>query len=350
MVCLTSGCKKRNNLNPDGYCPDCIKRQKLRKPCVNDVKCLKCDQVFENDTTCGIQCEICEEWVHPVCIDISLEAYDILFKKGVSALSGFKWFCDKCDIKLIQTIDKMATIESKTTILEKDMKVVIERVEKIEKNIKHSVKDEVSEFLEHKDEIDWRKNNLVVFGLPEPVEPSGISTGPWNTEKKIEQDTIKIKEIITTELGVGLSPRNEIYGARRLGTWNPDRPRPLRITFDDIQTKRSVLGSAKKLKQSTDPVLKGMHINPDLTEEQRKADAVLRTEMWRRRTENNENVVIRKGKLVIAEFEVTKIRTKLSDRKTKGDSSGASNSKTNSGSQPNRSDTPVVDNTAAKTC
>ena len=60
-----------------------------------------------------------------------------------------------------------------------------------------------------------------------------------------------------------------------------------------------------------DDIANRLYINPDLTPEQRKLDQKLRQEMWRRRTENKENVIIRKGEIVKVDWEVIKNRTNV---------------------------------------
>ena len=301
MPCKTGGCNKRRQLNDAGYCADCVKRQEKKKITKEAEKCLKCDIEFKNDEKeCCIQCEICEGWVHSICIDITREVYDVLYKKGGSSLSGFKWFCGECDKKIVEVIDKMASIETKTKCLEKDMEIVKEKIEKIEKSIKTRVKDQVADVIDDREEVEWRKYNLIVFGLPE--SPSE------ETDDRIDEDTWKMEDIKKTDLNVSLSPRNGIYDARRLGKLDKNKTRPLRITFDDIRTKRDVLINAKKLKKCSEPYKKQMFINPDLTAKQREEDEQLRKKMWERREKFNENVIIRKGKIVTAPFEVRKIR------------------------------------------
>ena len=106
------------------------------------------------------------------------------------------------------------------------------------------------------------------------------------------------------------SPR--IINAIRLGKkpTNDDgkqiRPRPLKITFSDIQIKRDVLTSSKNLRQSQNPINKNLYINPDLTLEQRRKDQELRNEMWKIRETQGKNVVIQKGKIVEVPHNVNK--------------------------------------------
>ena len=78
-------------------------------------------------------CEICEGWTHSVCINISVDVYNVLYKNADSRQCGFKWFCDQCNKKMTEAIDKLVSIETKTKNLEKEMETVKEKVTKLEK-------------------------------------------------------------------------------------------------------------------------------------------------------------------------------------------------------------------------
>ena len=184
------------------------------------------------------------------------------------------------------------------------MTVVKDQLESIQKTIKTSIKENLTEAIDDKKEIDKRKMNLVVFGMNEVVD----SENSWSTTEKINKDIEDITEIIKNELGVGISPRNGIIDARRLGMKKSDKPRPLKIEFKDIQTKRDVLTNARKLRDSENPQAKNMYINPDLSEKQRELDSALRAKMWTMRGEG-QNVIIRKGAIVTADHVVRKTRS-----------------------------------------
>ena len=159
--------------------------------------------------------------------------------------------------------------------------------------------------------------NLVIFNLPEPVHTTETV---WDIPEKVEKDIATVKEIVERELKI-IIPTGVILDARRLGSNtknNTDsgnketpKPRPLKVMFSDIKKKRDILSAAKTLRQSEDAIANKLYINPDLTPEQRKKDQILREEMWRRRSCNNENVIIRRGEIVTAPFDVVKKRTKL---------------------------------------
>ena len=190
----------------------------------------------------------------------------------------------------------------------------------IKSTISKIVRNEIDEGLHERNDIEARKMNLIVFGVPEPKLDDGSD---WTTDKKIEADIKLTRDTLTRELGTAMSPRDGIVDARRLGLKSDSGPRPLKLVFNNIQTKRHVLTNAKRLRDSNDPVAKGLYINPDLTKRQREKENVLRNEMWKQR-QSGKNVIIKKGKIVEVEFNVNKVRK--SRPTTSGDTINRENS------------------------
>ena len=303
VYCSVSRCMRWANLDQEGLCP---RHVALASKAKGDIiyKCLECDQECEKGQR-ALLCDRCCCWTHASCTEVEDDVYDIFFEKG-SKLACFRYFCQKCDNKVTEALEKYDKLEQDTKALKSDMKEVQDKIEQIEAKIKTTVKDKISDVMEDHREIEKRKMNLVVFGLPEPEK--GQET-IWNTPEKIEKDIENISNIIIEELGVGLSTRNGIIDARRLGTsTDKSKPRPLRIEFRDLNTKRDVLTNAKKFRDSESDIAKNLFINPDLTEEQRKKDQLLRNEMWKQR-EAGRNVIIKRGEIVETSRIVRKHRT-----------------------------------------
>ena len=259
-------------------------------------------------TNVYIQCELCLSWFHTVCVDIADDAY-LWLKK----LTGTRWFCDGCNPKLENLMEKANSIEAETKVLKTDMTNVMDRLQKVEKKLEGSVHKEIGSALNERTDIERRKMNLIVFNLPEPEMPSETPNNAWDLPEKIEKDIASITKILEDELQIEIKEEELIVDARRLGK-KPDKgteantkPRPLKIIFREMAKKREVLTAAKKLRQSDNAVAKKLFINPDLTEAQRKLDKDLREKMWQRR-ENGENIIIRRGELVTASHEVRKTR------------------------------------------
>ena len=288
-VCRTANCKIRTGL-VRGYCPKCIQQAKTASKDNAEYPCGKCGNNVEKLDK-AVCCECCSVWYHIVCADIDAGTYDILFD---SKVKGVRWYCEGCENKVDEALEKLASIEAQTSVLKSDMSEVKEKISNLEKAVKQQIDNTVHEAIEEKREIEHRKMNLIVYGLTEPEKPD--STTAWDTETMIEADTATISTLITSELGVGLSPNKGIAAARRLGMKKVGKPRPLRITFNDIVVKRDVLRNSMKLRQVT--AHKYVYINPDLTPKQRKAELELVNEMWKQREELGKKVIIKKGELV----------------------------------------------------
>ena len=217
---------------------------------------------------------------------------------------GIKWFCPVCKPKSEEALDKYSSLETKTLTLTNDVRDMKDEMTTIKTTISRIVRNEIDEGLHERNDIESRKMNLIIFGVPEPNIDDGSE---WTNDKKIEADIKLTRDTFTRELGTAMSPREGITDARRLGLKSDKGPRPLKIVFNNMQTKRHVLTNAKKLRASTDPVAKSMYVNPDLTKRQREKENILRNEMWKQR-ESGKNVIIKQGKIVEAPFEVNKVR------------------------------------------
>ena len=300
VKCKTKICKKRKNLDGEGFCPECVAKRNS-DPSVYEYNCPSCEKKVGDDE-CSMFCNLCELWFHIDCVQFPKAVYDILSKH--KDLESIKWFCPTCKPKSEEALEKYCSLERKTETLSEDMITVKNEVETLKTTISNIVKKEIFDGLGERQEIERRKMNLVVYGLPEPDIDQSIA---WDTDKKVQHDTDTVRNIFVNELGAALSPREGIVDSRRLGKKTDDRPRPLKLVFNNMEAKRFVLVNAKNLRNSTDPIGKKLFVNPDLTPSQRKIQHELREEMWKQR-ENGKNAIISKGKIIEASVEVNKVR------------------------------------------
>ena len=138
----------------------------------------------------------------------------------------------------------------------------------------------------HEDrERERRKLNLCIRNFPE-------------SENEGSDDKAVLKQFIPAKLGI---PAEEIStgitGTRRLGEKRPGSDRIMIITCCDLNVKRKILKNATKLKNHRTPNDKKVFIVPDMTKAQLEADKKLNEELYRRRN-NNERVIIRRGRIV----------------------------------------------------
>jgi len=145
--------------------------------------------------------------------------------------------------------------------------------------------DSLCSIAEELQERERKKNNLIIFNLPEATEGS--------INDRIEADNKKLTEMRGL-MDLEKRPTEPIKLVRLGRTSN--KPRPLVVSFSssDIGVKYNMLGNAKNLRNS---IYSKVSIRPDLTKMQQINSKSLREELLRRR-DAGEDVVIRKGIIV----------------------------------------------------
>ena len=322
--CVTPRCRKRKDLDKDGKCPNCVKAlAKFKDSAQTPIwPCGVCNAEC-TDTVKAVDCDYCNIWFHIACVDIDDETYKMLMKTG----SPLKWFCKDCDSRIEELFEKSKSLEKQTKVLQESMERVEKRLENVEAKVTGTVHKEINTAINERADIERRKMNLVIYNLPE--EPKDTDSA-WDTPAEVENDIQYISSIIEKELRVTMSEKGtaKLINARRLGKkkTNSDsgkdngktkiNPRPLKITFSDLTTKREVLKRSKDLRNSDDTICRRIFVNPDLTEAQRANDKKLREEMWKIRETEQKNVIIRKGEIVEVTWTVRKHRANYSNKLT----------------------------------
>ena len=81
------------------------------------------------------------------------------------------------------------------------------------------------------------------------------------------------------------------------------------ISFDNLDSKRSILQSVRKLRSSMTAAHRGIFISPDLTRKQRQVEYNLRSELRTRRENGETGLKISKGKIVQSIVQTQNIST-----------------------------------------
>ena len=137
------------------------------------------------------------------------------------------------------------------------------------------VKEDVEEALE----IERRKMNLVIHGLP---------------DIDAEQDIDQVAAILCN--GLHMDYDRNVSSMMRIWKLDVNKPRPLRIVIKSLDGKKEILSRAKDLKNVD--TFKRMFISPDLTRRQQKVDKELRTELKKFREQGEGSAKIKYGKIV----------------------------------------------------
>lgn len=230
--------------------------------------CLKCDLDFDGQD--DFQCMACADHYHKKkeCSGIPASVF-----KASSGNSQVILLCPNCkDIDLHSILKRITVIENKLLSMERKTN---------EEMISTAVVEAVEEFKD----IESRKNNLIVFGIPEKESGSGA-------EKKMhdENHICKLAEILDVE-----SP--DITTFFRLGQKRAGH-RPIKIVFNDPQHRHTMLSRARNLRNLGESNwLRKVFVKPDLTPRQQEVDRRLRESLKLRR-EAGESVMIKGGRIV----------------------------------------------------
>ena len=262
--------------------------KKSSMPCdaSNDCK-LCCEEVKDSDK--ALLCSRCKKWVHVSCLKMSHNDYKCLKRQPT-----VMWFCEEDCLENAESIFNQLPNSSLADLNEKIDKLVsgfanLQLEKKNEEQIlDKKIEEKVKMVLREEKEIEERKLNLLVFGLPEAAPEASES-------ERLGNDLIQLKDVFT-ELEIDV----EVSNLTRLGKLKNDngslKRRPVRFSVKDTQVKSKILAEAKNLKKSLS--LDKVYIYPDRKPKQRKEYSELISEAKRRR-EAGENIAVVNGVLKV---------------------------------------------------
>ena len=133
-------------------------------------------------------------------------------------------------------------------------------------------------------DISNRRNNVVVYRLPEQKDSAYKSQG----EQRNQKDTTEASQIAITVLDN--PPPDSIVKCTRLGKAMPEKDRPLLVTFKDTNIKENFMSNLKNLKGTTYQDISVAH---DLTKNQRSELQRMRAEARTKQQQDSGNWVYR---------------------------------------------------------
>ena len=277
-----------------------------KEPATDEVEgetlvCSKCSKSVDEI----LQCENCLCWYCCTCQNVCENMW--------MALTQFKalhWFCTECESAVLNKLhtsnSPAAPLEEIAKCITSSMELVVNKLsevikasiptpslEKVTKSTRNTESDngqipppqqEVTGAIEEYMDRQRRKCNLIIRNLPEPKAQS--------KSERASQDINLFKEIVYKELKINTSDI-EILKATRLGKLS-DKPRLLRISVSNEQSKAGILRAASKLKSSKK--WSSLYFSADLT--QRESNRQLRAELKCRKENGENNLRIRNGKIV----------------------------------------------------
>ena len=241
----------------------------------------------------SIQCDRCKSWFHLACSELNNADWENLRKTKSEAIW---WNCSFCLKSGASPDDKLAAADAKleammkiVETLQMQNQMILSLLQSTGGLVNQTVKEQINDFLGEEKEKNARKNNLIMFHIPES-EKTGCEEKA--ADKRLVTDLYKM-----------LIPGEDFAGegaleVTRLGTkpaLNSGRkPRAVKVTFADEGQKMSVLKKAKDVRRLPDGLASKVVIVPDKTLKEREKDKVLLTELKRRRLDG-EDVIIRGG-------------------------------------------------------
>ena len=261
--------------------------------------CKMCNQSVTHKQK-ALLCGVCKFWVHLHCCNVTPEQYKFLES---DSNDEFDWSCKKCkEQRLISFPTEGTAIEHNIRMddMQHLLKVVMQQNELIlrllqnENRLEERIKTHVTEALDAQKEKVDRKDNLIVFNVPE-------STSKNETACKDHDDSelVNILRHVDPDFDFDKVQKD---GVMRLGNKrvpsaaNPSpKPRPIRIRFSDGVSRNKILTNARSLAGSK---FSKIGISADKTKFEREAETALRKE-WKARKDNGEDVVRFRGKVIL---------------------------------------------------
>ena len=265
-------------------------------------KCGFCDAGFKKQNDPGVKCDACKRWYHFRCTNATETTLAALKEVDTNKLTGFRWFCQLCDgtvSEILSNLQKYKKVDleikkirarmSKCETEGKNSDKLIKRVEKAEL-INHTVVVD----LEEQKNIEWRKKNIIFFGVPE-VDSEDIEE-ELNLEFKMVQHALTGKETIAHE---------EVVDILRLGKKlesNATKPRPLLFKMDTEENKQRILKATGDLSIKANNEKIPIYASNDPTKKQRDELNELKAQLKKIKEKGEENIGIRGNKIVKLHF------------------------------------------------
>jgi len=286
-------------------------------------QCLVCNKaVLKKDK--GIECEICLNWVHAGCANMSDEVYTFL-KENKNA----HWYCEGCNRGVAPVLEQLVGLHARQDKMEQDLSTVKQDVvnikkelhetgvkletaieakllEVVEDRLESTVGDRVNKMKQSLDDgmvafekkvssavettvkelqndvsesiqIERRKRNIVIHGVQESDNTS---------------DKDLVYEILSK--GLKLDPLRYVEEIQRIGQ-RKEKVRPIRLKVISLEGKNEILRRAKMLKNEG---FEKVFLQPDLTVKQQGVDKKLRDELKRLRSTGETDIKIKSGKII----------------------------------------------------
>ena len=223
--------------------------------------CLMCNKKAKSSDC--VTCDICRKNVHTECAGLSrLETECIR-----SSSRKVHYYCEKCDI-----VSTMNSLKSEIDVLKSELLEIKKRQDQA---IDHDSDKRLSEdeVIAEVEDRNRRAANLILFNLPESTETL--------SDQRKEDDTSRCLSIVLPTNKDNVS----VLSCLRMGKYNSDKLRPLKMTFANAQQALDVLKSYKRKDN--------FYLNRDLTPRQQNSSYLIRSEFKRRKQQGEHDIQLR---------------------------------------------------------
>ena len=183
---------------------------------------------------------------------------------------------DRTEVLIIGLSNKLDGIASKIEDVEKQVMENKSQILANKNELTNCVRDVKIAVFNEVNDIEAKRHNLLIFGIPEPDDSSTSGGSPR------EKDTRAAEGIIETIVG-----EKKAFDLRfRIGKKQDDKPRPILVKILEIKDKDDILGKVHNLKGHSE--WDKVYVKQDLTRLQREhlkqlnenlsADAALRNQ------------------------------------------------------------------------
>ena len=282
---------------------------------INIAPCRICMSMVTKEDNNPMLCDSCQNWCHIECTDLDIEACNFL-KEAAEKHTGIKWFCSKCVLDPIPSPDffdevtakqddKIDKLSKMFEHMQMKMDSVLTQIgtDRVERENKMGV--HVQEVLSDHREIDEKKCNMMVFNFPE-------------SDKDIE----KLKELlayVNKDVNIdNLSSTN----VSRLGKppSNEGKPRPMKIVFENADTKWQFIKRASSLKNSEQ--FKKVGLSLDKTTKERQEDMALRAKLQEEKNKRPDDDLVIFRKEIVRRVDIENIKRQQRQQASVGPTNG----------------------------
>jgi len=288
---------------------------------VDNEVCVSCKKVVEEE---AVECYWCSNWQHIQCAKVSKSHYDMLN----TCPDQIVFFCSVCIAKLPTALEKSSGSKDSRSAMDKQIEALQSQLTDLAAKVNDQatkVHEQInSRFLQFENKVSAKflNSNSVTHSLPTAHEPRGSVTAVSPSQiikeykdresRKFNVIVHNVPESESTESSACVTHDTNIVGdiankigiesidiatTMRLGEKIEGRSRLLKVHLRNLQHKRLLLSNAKKLKGLSGDLQK-VYITPDLSRKDRQENKLLREELFRRRSNGELGLIIRRGQIV----------------------------------------------------